>query len=131
MVVLPFFAPYDFQRGQRGGDVGMEGENLLQSHDFEDVLHAGAERGEGQLALEALHGLKIFDQRGQAGGIDVIHSGEIEQQARRLFGRLGLEELPQFGRGFQVDIAGNRDDRYVFLGSFGNLHQDRGINLPA
>ena len=40
----PLLPRYDFERGQRGGDVGMEGENLLQAHDLEDILHAGTER---------------------------------------------------------------------------------------
>ena len=109
----------------------MEGKDLLEPHDFKNILHAWAELGEGQLAFKTLHGLKILDQRGQPGGINVVHAAEIQQQERRFLVRFGLEEFPQFGRAFQVDIPGNQDDRYVVLGSFGDLHQDRGINLPA
>jgi len=55
------------ERGERGRHVGMEGENLLQPHDLEHVFDAGAERGEGELALEALDGLEVFDEGGEAG----------------------------------------------------------------
>ena len=106
----------------------MEGENLLQPHDLEDVFHAGTEARERKLSAVTLDRLEILDQGGEAGGIDVVDSAEVEQEQGRFFGRLGLQELPQFGRGFQVDIAGNRDDGNVILGTFGDLHT---LELPT
>ena len=56
----------------------MDGENLLETYDLENIFDARAERSQRELALVGLDGLKIFDERGQPGRIDVIHSGEIE-----------------------------------------------------
>ncbi len=108
----------------------MKGEDLFQSHNLENVFYARTKGRQGQLAAKALDRLKIFDQRGQARGIDIVHAGEIKQQSQRFLARLGLEEIAQFGRAFQIDIARNRNDGYGFLGTFGDLHHVRATKVP-
>ncbi len=66
--------------GQSRWHVGIDGENLLQANDLEDVLHARAQRGQGQTALVALHGLKNIRSAWPIRGVDVIHAAEIQQQ---------------------------------------------------
>ncbi len=75
----------------------MEGKYLFQPYNFEDVLDAWTERSECELTLEPLHGLKIFDERGQPGGIDVVDAGEIEQERGRFLDDLGFRNSRNWG----------------------------------
>ena len=63
----------------------MEGENLFQPYNFKDVLDAGTERGESQLSLEPLYRLKIFDERGEAGGVDVVDARRSREASAGVF----------------------------------------------
>src|SRR6202011_5900934 len=67
-------------RGQRGFDVGINLENLVEAGDFENLFYAFLNTGQRESAAVFLDVLHRFDKNGKAGAVEISHFGKIDNQ---------------------------------------------------
>src|ERR1051326_6006341 len=65
-------------RGERGVDVGVNFEDLVEAGDFEDGADGLLETDQGERAAILLDILHAFDEGGETGAVDVADPGKID-----------------------------------------------------
>src|ERR1700720_1907560 len=96
--------------------------------ELEDLARAALQAEEREAGIELAGKLEAFDERGDAGAVNVLDAGEIDDDARRVlflhyFDEHGAELRGVVERDVTVDVH----DRCVAGLSSGKIHEARSI----
>lgn len=103
-----------------GFGLGFEdGEDFYEVGQFEDLTGAALEAEESEAGFELAGKFEAFDERGDAGAVNVFYVGQIDDDAGvALFLEQGDEHGAKFGRIVERDVTID-------------VHDDRGAGLAS
>jgi cyclic pyranopterin phosphate synthase len=109
-----------------GGECGFlrvgDGEQFVQAHEFEDHFNFWLEAEEGDFPAERFAVADVFHERREAGGIDVLHAGEIRDEGGRFLFDEVVELGAELGRAVKVDFALELKDAGAFFHGLADIH---------
>ena len=116
------------EAAEGGGFVGEFGEDLVEFGDFQDFFDSGGKADDFHAAALFNYAHVIADQFADAGAVEILEAGEIEDQVFVTLGeeaKNGVAEGSGFKRG---EAPGNFDERNLFRLTDGDLEAQLGIS---
>src|SRR5205823_5763497 len=97
-------------RGDGVVDSVVDGEDLGESGDLEDLEDAALGADEKEVAVVTAEALQAADEHAEAGGIEEVDAFEIDDDAVFAFAHQLDQPLAKARRGVDVDLAANGED---------------------